>query len=46
MGLAHVRAMVRGLGGSIAVDSIPGEGGVFRVSLPRTPVSQARRKSA
>jgi signal transduction histidine kinase len=46
MGLAHVRALVRRLGGSIAVDSTPGEGSVFRVSLPRTLVSQARRISA
>lgn len=46
MGLTHVRALVRRLGGSITVDSTPGEGSVFRVSLPRTLLSEARRMSA
>ena len=46
MGLAHVRALVRRLGGSIAVESTPGEGSVFRVSLPRTLLREARRMSA
>ena len=43
MGLAHVRALVRRLGGSIAVDSTPGEGSVFRVSLPRTLPSEEKK---
>jgi signal transduction histidine kinase len=46
MGLAHVRALVRRLGGSIALDSTPGEGSVFRVSLPRTLSTDAKRMSA
>jgi signal transduction histidine kinase len=46
MGLAHVRALVRRLGGSIALDSNPGEGSVFRVSLPRTLAKEAKRMSA
>ena len=46
MGLAHTRALVRRLGGSITVDSTPGEGSVFRVSLPRTLLSEERRMSA
>lgn len=46
MGLAHVRALVRRLGGSIAVDSTPGEGSVFRVSLPRTLLSEGKRINA
>ena len=46
MGLAHVRALVRRLGGSITVDSTPGEGSVFRVALPRTLLSEGKRISA
>jgi signal transduction histidine kinase len=46
MGLAHVRALVRRLGGSITVDSTPGEGSVFHVSLPRTLHSEGKRISA
>jgi signal transduction histidine kinase len=46
MGLAHVRALVRRLGGSIALDSNPGEGSVFRVSLPRTLAKETKRMSA
>ena len=34
VGLAHVRALVRRLGGRIDLDSTPGRGSVFRVSLP------------
>jgi len=37
IGLAHVRALARRLGGSIACDSTPGAGSVFRVTLPRRP---------
>ncbi len=34
VGLAHVRALVRRLGGRIELDSAPGRGSVFRVHLP------------
>jgi signal transduction histidine kinase len=34
IGLAHVRALVRRLGGKISVKSRPGEGSVFTVTLP------------
>jgi signal transduction histidine kinase len=34
IGLAHVRAMVRRLGGSITVASQPGVGSTFTVTLP------------
>jgi len=36
IGLAHVRALVRRLGGSISVASRPGEGSTFTVTLPRS----------
>lgn len=35
IGLAHVRALVRRLGGTVTLNSAPGEGATFRVSLPR-----------
>jgi signal transduction histidine kinase len=35
IGLAHVRAMVRNLGGDIAVVSQVGEGTTFSITLPR-----------
>lgn len=35
IGLAHARTLVRGLGGSINVESEPGRGTVFKVTLPR-----------
>ena len=34
IGLAHVRALMRRLGGTITLNSVPGEGSTFRVSLP------------
>lgn len=37
LGLAHVRALTRRLGGSIRLESTPGEGSRFTVSLPRRP---------
>lgn len=45
IGLAHVRALTRRLGGSIACDSTPGAGSVFRVTLPRrlAPATLAER---
>ena len=36
IGLAHVRALVRRLGGEISVDSRLNEGSCFRVTLPKT----------
>ena len=39
IGLAHVRALVRRLGGSITLNSSLGEGATFRVSLPDTMAS-------
>ncbi|MGJ3262173.1 MAG: sensor histidine kinase [Salinarimonas sp.] len=35
IGLAHTRALVRRLGGSIEVASTPGEGSTFTVTLPK-----------
>ena len=35
IGLAHVKSLVRALGGSIAVSSEPGKGTTFSVELPR-----------
>jgi signal transduction histidine kinase len=35
IGLAHVRALVRRLGGTITLSSVAGEGSTFRVSLPK-----------
>jgi signal transduction histidine kinase len=35
IGLAHVRALVRRLGGSITLSSEPGRGSVFRINLPK-----------
>jgi signal transduction histidine kinase len=43
IGLAHTRALVRRLGGSINVESEPDGGSVFKVTLPKRgllPVSQ------
>ena len=37
LGLATVYALVRRLGGAIAVESSPGQGSTFRVYLPRIP---------
>ena len=36
IGLAHVRALVRRLGGSIHIESEPGKGSTFIVTLPKT----------
>ncbi|MBK1838230.1 CHASE3 domain-containing protein [Azospirillum sp. YIM B02556] len=35
IGLAYVRTLVRRLQGDVTVDSVPGQGSVFRISLPR-----------
>ncbi len=37
IGLAHVKALVRRLGGIISVDSALGEGSAFKVALPAKP---------
>ncbi|ACA14871.1 multi-sensor signal transduction histidine kinase [Methylobacterium sp. 4-46] len=41
IGLAHVKALVRSLGGRIEVASRLGEGTTFTVTLPRRPVASA-----
>jgi signal transduction histidine kinase len=42
IGLAHVRAMVRNLGGDIAVESRLGVGTTFRINLPRELQSEVQ----
>ena len=46
IGLAHVRALVRRLGGTIDLTSKPGEGSTFTVTLPRRWAVHANRKAA
>ena len=46
MGLAHMRALVRRLGGTITLDSALGKGSTFRVVLPQTLPDQRIRISA
>lgn len=41
IGLAHVRALVRRLGGSIGFESVLGQGTAFHVRLPPTPLQPA-----
>jgi signal transduction histidine kinase len=43
MGLAHTRALVRRLGGTITLDSALGKGSTFRVSLPQSLPDQRTR---
>jgi hypothetical protein len=43
IGLAHVRALVRRLGGTIALESALGRGSVFRITLPRTWADSSQR---
>jgi len=45
IGLAHVRALVRRLGGSIRLASVPGEGCTFTVSLPKRWIDPMPRSS-
>lgn len=46
IGLAHVRALVRRLGGTISLTSELGQGSTFTVSLPRIWAGEAQRKAA
>ena len=43
IGLAHVRALIRRLGGDIAVTSSLGEGSVFRIVLPKVLPTERKR---
>ena len=46
IGLAHVRALVRRLGGSMSIKSELGQGSVFTVTLPRRWIMQQERSAA
>jgi signal transduction histidine kinase len=46
IGLAHVRALVRRLGGTISLTSEPGQGSTFTVTLPRRWRGERKRKAA
>ena len=47
LGLAIARDLARGMGGSLRVESVVGEGSVFTLTLPRAPaVSEPRRETA
>lgn len=46
IGLAHVRALVRRLGGVVTVSSEPGEGSTFIVTLPRVLTLQVNQELA
>ena len=42
IGLAHVRALVRRMGGTIRCESTPDVGSTFVVTLPEKPAEQGR----
>ena len=44
IGLAHVRALVRRMGGLISLDSTLGEGSTFKVTLPRRLPTEPGKK--
>lgn len=44
IGLAHVRALVRRMGGLISLDSTLGEGSTFKVTLPRRLPTEAGKQ--
>ena len=46
IGLAHVRTLVRRLGGTMTLRSTPGEGSTFTVILPKRLEAQAQRTAA
>ena len=46
IGLAHVRARVRRLGGTITLTSAPGKGSTFSVVLPKRWSAETQRKAA
>ncbi len=46
IGLAHVRALVRRLGGTITLTSKPGQGSTFSVVLPKRWSAETQRKAA
>ncbi len=46
IGLAHVRALVRRLGGIVSVSSEPGEGSTFIVTLPRVLAAPSAEEAA
>jgi signal transduction histidine kinase len=46
IGLAHVRALVRRLGGSIACRSTPGKGSIFRLDLPKVARAESLAEDA
>ncbi|EPX82788.1 PAS domain S-box [Rubellimicrobium thermophilum DSM 16684] len=46
IGLAHVRTLVRAMGGRVELDSEPGHGTTFTVILPRRPLQRSARAAA